>query len=50
MNVKILHTPRVSPDRAKQIAKVITITGMDGRNHEVTLWGYGRPEWTTVDR
>jgi hypothetical protein len=28
----------------------ITITCMDGRNREVTLVGYGRPEWTTVDR
>jgi hypothetical protein len=32
------------------IAKTTVITGIDGKNYEVTLVGYGKPEWTSVDR
>ena len=29
---------------------ITVITGVDGKNHEVTLKGYGEPEYITVDR
>lgn len=35
---------------ALRMTKTIVVTCLDGVNREITLHGYGRPEWNTVDR
>jgi len=39
-------------NRNREIIRAVTtvITGIDGKLHEVTLTGYGVPEYITVDR